>query len=121
MSRICSDPDLARFAEVYARQVGSVYAGLRPLAAQRWPGALCQPFVFGAGEVDWSGADALRERLTRVLLERSGEALAIHRVARIFDGPFVFLLKPDRLRYWLRSAALRDADETLAELHGQGL
>jgi len=24
---------------------------------------------------------------------------------------FVFLLKPDRLRYWLRSVALRDADE----------
>jgi len=26
------------------------------------------------------------------------------------------MLKPDRLRYWLRSVALRDADETLADL-----
>ena len=121
MSRICGDAELARFAGVYARQVGSVYAGLRPLPAQRWPGALCQPFVFGAGEVDWSDADTLRDRLTRLLVERRGEALSIHRVVRIFDGPFVFLLKPDRLRYWLRSAALRDADETLGELQGQGL
>lgn len=121
MSRVCSDVELARFAEVYARQVDSVYVGLRPLASQRWPGALCQPFVFGAGEVDWSDAAALRERLQRLLVERRGEALSIHRVARIFDGPFIFLLKPDRLRYWLRSAALRDADETLTDLHRQGL
>ena len=121
MSRVCSDADLARFAEVYVRQVGSAYAGLRPVPAWRWPGALCQPFVFGGGEVNWSDADALRDRLTCLLIERSGEALSIHRVARIFDGPFIFLLKPDRLRYWLRSTALRDADETLAELHGQGL
>jgi hypothetical protein len=32
----------------------------------------------------------------------------------------MFLLKPDRLRYWLRSVALRDADETLADLRAQG-
>jgi hypothetical protein len=31
------------------------------------------------------------------------------------------MLKPDRLRYWLRSMALRDADETLSDLRAQGL
>lgn len=121
MLRPCSDAELARFCEVYARQVGAVYRGLRPLPAHRWPGAVCQPFVFGRGEVDWSGAQALQDRLARLLADRRGEALHVHRVARIFDGAFIFLLKPDRLRYWLRSAALRDADETLAELHAQGL
>ena len=121
MLRPCGDAELAGFCEVYARQVHAVYRGLRPLPAYRWPGAVCQPFVFGAGAVDWAGAEALRERLGRLLADRRGETLHVHRVARIFDGAFVFLLKPDRLRYWLRSAALRDADETLAELHGQGL
>jgi hypothetical protein len=42
------------------------------------------------------------------------------RILRIFDGPFVLLIKPDRLRYWLRSIALRDADEALADLRGMG-
>jgi hypothetical protein len=32
----------------------------------------------------------------------------------------VFLIKPDRLRYWLRSIALRDADESLADLRRMG-
>lgn len=119
--RPCGDAALADFREVYARHVNAVYRDLRPLPPCRWPGAVCQPFVFGPGEVDWSGAELLRGRLARVLREQRGESLLLHRVARVFDGPFVFLLKPDRLRYWLRSVALRDADDTLAELHAQGL
>jgi hypothetical protein len=121
MFRGCTDAELVSFCEVYARQVSAFYPGLRPLAAQRWPGTLCQPFVFGAGEVDWSGVEGLRDRLARLLEERHQGALLVRRVARIFEGRFIFLLKPDRLRYWLRSAALRDADETLAELRAQGL
>jgi hypothetical protein len=30
------------------------------------------------------------------------------------------IVKPDRLRYWIRSTAIRDADETLVELKNQG-
>jgi hypothetical protein len=121
MLRPCKDAALANFCEVYARHVNAVYRKLRAVPACRWPGAVCQPFVFGEGEVDWSDADALRGRLACVLEEQRGESLLVHRIARIFDGPYIFLLKPDRLRYWLRSVALRDADDTLAELHAQGL
>jgi hypothetical protein len=43
------------------------------------------------------------------------------RIARIYDGKWAFyLLKPDRLRYWLPSIALRDADEILSDLRKQG-
>lgn len=121
MLRPCSPAALQDFCEVYARQVNTVYRELRPLPAARWPGAVCQPFVFGSGKVDWSGVADLRDRIVRVLHEQRGETLLVHRIARVFDGPFVFLLKPDRLRYWLRSVALRDADDTFAELHAQGL
>jgi type I restriction-modification system DNA methylase subunit len=46
------------------------------------------------------------------------------RVARIYDSilidgvkvPTVYLIKPDRVRYWTRSSALRDADETSADI-----
>jgi hypothetical protein len=30
------------------------------------------------------------------------------------------MVKPNQKRYWLRSIALRDADETLVDLLGQG-
>lgn len=70
--------------------------------------------------MEWQGADALKDRLASLLQERQGQSLQITRIARIYDGNFVFLLKPDRLRFWMRSVALRDADEMLADLRVQG-
>ena len=110
------------FTDVFTRQVNTVYRKkpLRALALQRWPGVICQPFAFGSGQVDWDGAEALREKLKSLLCEKQGQSLQVTRIARIYDGNFIFLLKPDRMRFWLRSVALRDADETLADLRDQG-
>lgn len=110
------------FATVFVRQINAIYRSnpLRALAAQTWPGAVCQPFAFGNGMVDWSGVDELKDKLDKLLHEQRGTTLYVTRIARVYDGNFVFLLKPDRLRYWLRSVALRDADETLSDLRAQG-
>ncbi|MEP7340162.1 MAG: N-6 DNA methylase [Acidobacteriota bacterium] len=113
---------LPDFNDVFTRQINAVYKKkpLQALDAQSWSGVICQPFVFGKGSVDWNGADELQGKLDKLLQEQKGEMLRITRIARIYDGNFIFLLKPDRLRYWLRSVALRDADETLADMRGQG-
>jgi hypothetical protein len=50
----------------------------------------------------------------------------IYQTVRVREGrkalnvPTVFLIKPNRLRYWTRSAALRDADNVVADLMKQG-
>lgn len=110
------------FAMVYCKQICRVYGDrpLRPLDPRHWPGITCFPFVFGDGNVDWSDADQLRNKLDALLHEQRGSALGVTRIARIYDGPFLYLVKPDRLRFWLRSVALRDADDTLADLRAQG-
>lgn len=110
------------FNDVYTQQINTVYKKnrLRVLEAQAWPGVVCQPFIFGQGKVDWTGADELKAKLDTLLREQRGSGLIVTRIARIYDGPCIYLLKPDRLRYWLRSVALRDADETLADLWDQG-
>lgn len=113
---------LPDFAGVFIRQINAIYKKnpVRALESQSWPGVICQPFVFGSGKVDWTGADELRGKLDALLHEQQGTTLHVTRIARIYDGSFIFLLKPDRLRYWLRSVALRDADETLADLRAKG-
>lgn len=118
----CGQPALTNFNSVFVRQVNAIYKKnpLRALKAQTWPGIICQPFSFGSGKVDWNGTDELRGKLDGILHEKQGTTLHVTRIARIYDGSFVFLLKPDRLRYWLRSVALRDGDETLADLRAQG-
>ncbi len=115
-------PALPDFNDVFTGRINAVYKKnkLRALALQAWPGVVCQPYIFGNGDVDWSGAEELKDKLNSLLKEKKGN-INITRIARLYDGNTgIYLLKPDRLRYWLRSVALRDADETLADLVKQG-
>jgi hypothetical protein len=41
-------------------------------------------------------------------------------VIRFYDENTLIIVKPDRLRHWIPSTAIRDADETLVELQQQG-
>ena len=115
-------PALPAFNDVFAARISGVYKknALRALKPCLWQGVLCQPYIFGRGKVDWKGTDELKGKIDALLREKRGAGLNVTRIARLYDGAFIFLLKPDRLRYWLRSIALRDADETLADLAEQG-
>jgi hypothetical protein len=115
-------PALPDFNDVFTARINAVYKKnkLRALAPQAWPGVVCQPYIFGKGEAEWNGAEGLKDKLNNLLKEKKGN-INITRIARLYDGNTgIYLLKPDRLRYWLRSVALRDADETLADLVEQG-
>lgn len=113
---------LDKFNSVFTRQINAIYKAnpLRVLKSQSWPGFICQPYVFGDGKVDWSDADQLKGKLDALLYEKQKTSLHVTRITQLYGGSFVFLLKPDRLRYWLRSVALRDADETISDLRMQG-
>lgn len=115
-------PALPKFNQVFADRIAGIYKKnpLRALEPQVWPGLICQPYAFGNAKVDWAGTEGLRQKLDCLLREKRGDGLQVTRIARLYDGAYIFLLKPDRLRYWLASIALRDADETLAELSEQG-
>ena len=114
--------DLEEFNHVFIDSVNTVYKKnlLRPLDALTWSGMVCQPYMFGKGELDWDGDEELQDKLNSLLVEERGAGLQVTRIARIYDGNCIYLLKPNSLRYWLRSVALRDADETLADLWNQG-
>jgi N-6 DNA Methylase len=110
------------FNEIFAAPINAIYADnpLTALPYQSWPGVICQPYVFGNGEIDWTDANSLRGKLDALLKEQRSERLSVTRIARIYAGDFIFLLKPDRLRFWLRSVALQDSDDVLADLRAQG-
>lgn len=122
LMRAAPEAALSAFDETFTAQITAVY-GRKPLRAlnrYHWSGAICAAYVFGDGTVDWSDADELRTKLDALLQERRGSSLTITRITRLYDQGFVFLLKPDRHRFWTRSIALRDADDVFADLRGQG-
>ncbi|MEG3970413.1 N-6 DNA methylase [Microcoleus sp. T2B6] len=69
----------------------------------------------------------LMDKLNKALLERGdteGGGIFYQRVAKVYASvklneiniPTVYLVKPDKIRYWTRSMALRDADEVAADI-----
>ncbi len=110
------------FDEVMTRQINVVYSNypLRQIARASWPGASCAVYCFGEGIADWSGENGLQEKMEHLLLERKRSGLNITRIVRVYEKSFIYLLKPDRLRFWTRSIALRDADDILSDMRSQG-
>lgn len=122
LMQMAPEDALSAFDETFVTQINAVYARnpLRALERYHWAGAICSAYVFGDGVVDWAGADELRNKLDALLQERRGSNLTITRITRLYDQGFLFLLKPDRHRFWTRSIALRDGDDVLADLRAQG-
>jgi hypothetical protein len=82
---------------------------------------ICYPFYFGEApsrslEPGAAGAASLEKLLSTTV----GSNLRCQRILRVFSGNMLLLVKPAQLRYWLRSIAVRDADEVFAELRGRG-
>ena len=64
----------------------------------------------------------LLHKLDKKVMQNESETgnIFYQRVVRIYDNdegiPTIYLIKPDQKRYWLRSQALRDADEVSADI-----
>lgn len=97
--------------------LGSIYSNLHKQKPIFLKGLICQPFSFGEkAEYAWEGQDE-HEALHNLIYHQHHETLRMIRVLRFGTGNVLLIIKPNRLRYWLRSTAIRDADETLADLY----
>ena len=112
--------DVESYADMFRRLLGSVYDNLQAAPPVFLSGLICQPFYFGdAPSMDWLDEDC-EQRLLGLVHDQCIESLRTVRVVRLYQDNMILVVKPDRLRYWIRSTAIRDADDTLVDLHGQG-
>lgn len=117
-----AEESLPAFNKIFTAQINATYKAnpIKALKIQCWPGIICQPYVFGDGEVEWGTPEELKIKVNSLLYESQGTSLNVTRICRLYDDKYLFVIKPNRLRYWMRSVALRDADEILADLRAQG-
>ena len=107
------------YASLYLRMLGSLYGNLKAADHVRLNGLIAQPFYFGQSpDVSWLGDDC-EDALNRLVYEKTSETPRTVRVVRYREGNVILIVKPDRLRYWIRSTAIRDADDTLIDLREQ--
>jgi hypothetical protein len=58
--------------------------------------------------------------ISELVANQMGKNLRINRILKLYAKDKIYLIKPKQLRYWLKSIALRDADETLDDLQKSG-
>jgi hypothetical protein len=108
------------YALLFCRLLGTLYENLQPGKAAFLDGLICQSFFFGdEPAIDWLSPDS-EAHLKSLVYEQTLDTLRTVRVVRYYQDNVILIIKPDRLRYWIRSTAIRDADDTLIELRQQG-
>lgn len=112
---------LEQFGKVYCELLGSVYKSIKPHEPLVMRNMICYPFYFGKKpEIDFSNPEEFEKYLNELVLRQHYPSLQISRIVRLYAGKVIYMIKPDKLRYWTRSIAIRDADETFAKLRTQG-
>jgi hypothetical protein len=121
LKKAADKASLGKYSSMFLRMLGTIYEGLQASVPIFFNGLICQPFYFGeAPNLIWL-TEKKDNGLKKVIYEdRKYEYLRTVRILRFYSENVILLIKPDRLRYWLRSIAIRDADETLIDLRRQG-
>jgi hypothetical protein len=111
--------DLSPYAQTFMKLLRSVYSNLQPGKFGYCNGLAYHAFYFGEkSDLNWP--DNWSEKLEQVVFKKHLSAVQTARVIRYYDQNTMVIIKPDRLRHWISSTAIRDADETLIELREQG-
>lgn len=109
------------YSDTFLRMLRSIHGSLRRSDPIFLNGLICQPFYFGdSPDLSWLSEEDAANDLREIIYYRSNQHLEAVRVFRYYLENVILVVKPDRLRYWIRSTAIRDADETLVDLRDQG-
>lgn len=109
------------FGELFCKILNTVYdkfTAHQPVITDRF---VCLPIYYETmPQLEIGDTAQFEAHLQRLIRKDMGGNLRIIRVLRIYDDNVIYLLKPKQLRYWLKSIAVRDADETFEDLVKQG-
>tara|TARA_R110000868_G_scaffold259361_6_gene517362 strand:+ start:7982 stop:10957 length:2976 start_codon:yes stop_codon:yes gene_type:complete len=120
-TKIVSKTQLQKFGELYCQVLNSVFKTVKPYPYLETESYICYPFYFGEKpNIDFSNTEYAEKSIEELVQKNFGVSLRITRIIRLYEGNVIYLIKPKKLRFWLKSIALRDADETFSDLRRQG-
>lgn len=116
-----SEKNLSEFGRTFCDVLKSVYKSIKAFEPFETDSYICFPFYFGEKpNIDFSDPEQAELYIESLVQRNSGTSLRLTRIIRLYEGNVIYLIKPKKLRYWLKSIALRDADETFSDLRKQG-
>ncbi len=107
---------LTIYQATFLRVLRSAFPKLSSCGSEASNGLLLQAFSFDGASTnrlidrDWA------KNLRAAVFKSHGESFYTARIIRFYDEDLLVFIKPDRLRYWIRSTALKDADDVLSDI-----
>jgi hypothetical protein len=118
LEKIATDKDLENYSKTFLRIIKNVYPAMQLVTQEISNNSTLVVFSF-SGKIDnLSFLDSLDclENLQSLITKGQSKILRTQRVIRIFTGNSLILVKPSRLRYWIRSTAIQDVDDVIVEI-----
>lgn len=116
LAQDASEQEAEEYVQVFLEVMRSAFPDLQSSGKPHDLGrAWCVAFHRGDGKgAEFGDTEALKKNLDGLLIKDMGRALRCWRIVRHFHGKNLYIVKPKPRRYWLKSAAVRDADEMFA-------
>lgn len=118
INKVCSQEEIKQFSDVYCCSINTIYKekSFKYTLEKIYEGAAYFACEYKFTDLENKIMYIKSEQTFSELIDNwSSRNALIKRVLRIYGNNVIILIKPKQLRYWLKSIALRDADETLAE------
>ncbi|MBY0480345.1 MAG: N-6 DNA methylase [Chitinophagaceae bacterium] len=116
-----SKNDLALFGKIYCDVLNTVYSNLKCHTPFETDSYVCYPFYFkDKPAIEFDDKEKAEKQIAVLVKKVAGVSLRLTRIVRLYEGNVIYLIKPKKLRYWIGSVALTDADETFSDLRKQG-
>ena len=123
MDEVVDNPnELQVYGEIYCKALNAVYeeGGKKYRLSDIFEGYTSFVCVFSYTDEERELRLHDTDADLQALMEYVGEDYVIKRVVRAYTDHSVVMIKPRQRRYWLKSMALRDADETFNDIMSRG-
>ena len=110
-----SEQDLQNYSETFLRLMNKLYPNMK-----KFKELVDNDFrlvAFSFKEIndalpELNNSDCLKN-LSSLIRKEQSDNLRTQRVIQIYTGDTLMIIKPNKLRYWIRSAAIRDVDDVM--------
>jgi hypothetical protein len=114
--------DLKTYSQTFLRLMRKYFQAMKQSHCFFQNGLVLVAFTLsGNKELTWLNSLNWYEKMRSLMDKKLSDVLRTKRIVRILTGNSVIIIKPAKLRYWIRSTAIRDVDDIVADIlhHGK--
>ncbi len=109
--------EIEEYQKIYCELLNSIYDYYMPLNILETEQFIITSFYYkNKPNTYLQQNDNLDKDLDNLINNKLGESINIKKILKIYDKNIIYIVKPKQLRFWLKSIAVRDADDTFADL-----